>query len=73
VVAAPHLSLNQLANREGRCRKQMAKLLRASWLSPQIVETVVSGSQPRSFNRQRLLEAELPVDWSEQVKVLGFA
>jgi DNA invertase Pin-like site-specific DNA recombinase len=73
VLAAPHLSLNQLANREGRCRKQMAKLLRASWLSPQIIESIVTGSQPRSFNRQRLLEAELPVDWSEQEKVFGFA
>ena len=73
VLASPGLSINQLAKREGRCRKQMAKLLRASFISPRIVEAIVEGIQPRGLNRARLLAAELPLDWSEQEALLGFA
>ena len=73
VIASPHLSLNQLAKQVGRCRKQMAKLLSASWLSPRIVESISDGSQPKAINRARLLEAELPVDWAEQEALFGLA
>ncbi|MFN9376065.1 MAG: hypothetical protein ACK564_03365, partial [Novosphingobium sp.] len=72
VVASPHLSLNQLAKSIGRCRKQMAKLLSVSWLSPRIVDAIIDGVQPRSINRTRLLETELPVAWAEQEVLLGF-
>ncbi len=41
VLASPDLSLNQLAKRVGRCRKQMAKLLNVSWLSPRIIESSI--------------------------------
>jgi site-specific DNA recombinase len=73
VAASPELSLNQLARQVGRCRKQMAKLLSVSWLSPRIVEAIAKGTQPGSVNRTRLLEAKLPIDWSEQEVLLGFA
>ena len=71
VLAAPDLSLNQLASRLGRCRKQMTKLLRLSWLSPRLVEMIADGAQPKSLNRKRLLEANLPVDWYAQEALLG--
>ena len=73
VLASPGLSLNQLANRQGRCRKQMAKLLSVSWLSPRIIDAITDGAQPRTINRTRLLETALPVDWSEQEALLGLA
>ena len=73
VLASPKLSLNQLAGNVGRCRKQIAKLLRVSWLSPHIIESITSGSQPNSLNRNRLLGADLPADWTEQEMLLGFA
>ena len=73
VIASPHLSLNQLARDIGRCRKQMARLLGVSWLSPRIVEAIAHGRQPKALNRARLLQTELPVDWSEQEALLGFA
>ena len=71
VLASPHLSLNQLAKCIGRCRKQMAKLLTVSWLSPLIVEAIADGSQPRSITRTRLLETPWPIVWSEQEAMLG--
>lgn len=73
VLASPHLSLNQLAKQVGRCRKQMAKLLNLSWLSPRIVEAITDGSQPKSITRTRLLETELPLSWDAQEALLGFA
>jgi site-specific DNA recombinase len=48
VFASPELNLNQLSKREGRCRTQLARLLRISWLSPRIVEAVAAGSQPNT-------------------------
>ncbi|UNK80666.1 recombinase family protein [Sphingopyxis granuli] len=73
VLTSPHLSLNQLAKSVGRCRKQMAKLLNLSWLSPRIVEAIIKGSQPRGLTRTRLLEADLPLSWSDQEAMLGCA
>ena len=73
VIASPHSSLNQLSKTVGRCRKQMAKLLNVSFLSPRIVDAILEGAQPKSLTRTRLLEAELPVEWSAQEALLGFA
>jgi len=72
VLASPHLSLNQLGKGIGRCRKQLAKLLSVSWLSPRIIDAIADGTQPRSINRTRLLETEHPVDWVDQEALLGF-
>ena len=71
VIASPHLSLNQLAAREGRCRKQLATLLRIGWLRPRVVEAIGSGNQPRSLTRNLLPETALPIDWSEQEALFG--
>jgi len=73
VMNAPELSLNQLGNREGRCRTQLAKYLRLSWLSPRIVEAILTGNQPTSLKRTRILNCDLPTDWRAQEKLLGFA
>jgi len=67
------LSLNQIAKREGRCRKQLTKLVRLSWLSPKIIEAIVEGRTPQRVTRKQLLEADLPLNWSDQELLLGFA
>jgi len=73
VVANPDLPLHRLAKQERRCRKQMAKLLRFSWLSPKIVESILDGRQPTRLNRKRLLETDLPICWNQQEQLLGFS
>jgi transposase-like protein len=73
VLASPELSLNQLGKREGRCRTQLGKLFRLSWLSPLIVEAILDGRQPARLDRRHLLEADLPLCWHEQERMLGFA
>jgi len=73
VLASPELSLNQLGRREGRCRTQLGKLFRLSWLSPRIVEAIIDGRQPLRLDRRALLEADLPTCWRAQERMLGFA
>ena len=73
VQSTPEFSLHQIGKREGRCRTHLARLLRIAWLSPRIVEAIVDGAQPRKLNRQTLLAANLPIDWAEQERLLGFA
>jgi site-specific DNA recombinase len=73
VLNAPGLSIDQVAKANGRCRKQLAKLFMVSWLSPRIAESIVDGKQPKGLTCTRLLEANLPADWSEQEVLLGFA
>ncbi|MGZ3172836.1 MAG: hypothetical protein ACXWJC_07235 [Croceibacterium sp.] len=72
VISNPGLSINQVANKKGRCRKQLTKLVSVSWLSPRIVESIVAGTQPKAINRTLLLETALPTDWADQEALLGF-
>jgi hypothetical protein len=73
VLASPDLSLQQIAKREGRCRTQLARLLRLSWLSPRFIEAIADGTQPKGLTRRGLLTGELPIDWAEQERRFGFA
>ncbi|WP_165938365.1 recombinase family protein [Parafrankia sp. BMG5.11] len=72
VISNPGLSINQVAHKEGRCRKQLTKLASVSWLSPRIVESIAAGTQPKAINRTLLLETTLPTDWANQEALLGF-
>ncbi len=49
VVSNPSLSINQVALKEGHCRKQMTKQFSGSWLIPRIVESIMAGSQQPHF------------------------
>jgi DNA invertase Pin-like site-specific DNA recombinase len=73
MLASPELSLNALAKREGRCRTQLARLLRISWMSPRIIETIADGSQPKGLTRKGLLISDLPIDWARQERQFGIA
>lgn len=73
MLASPGLSLAQLARREGRCRTQLTRLLRLSFLSPKIVEAIANGIQPRGLTRRMLLSCDLPIDWAEQERLFGLA
>ena len=73
ILASPELSIHQIAKSEGRCRKQLTKLVRLSWLSPNIVEAIVDGRAPSRLTRKRLLDADFPLSWAAQEEMLGFA
>lgn len=72
VTASPDIALHRIAEREKRCRKTMTQLLKLSWLSPRIVDAIMGGAQQTSLTRQRLMAIDLPADWTQQEKMLGF-
>ncbi len=73
VLASPELSLAQLAKREGRCRTQLTRLLRLSWMSPRIIDAIADGTQPKGLTRRALLICDMPIHWAEQERQFGFA
>jgi site-specific DNA recombinase len=71
VLASPERSLRELGNEQQRCRHRIAKLIRLSWLSPEIATAIVEGRQPRGLTARRLLEGELPLEWQGQEDAVG--
>ncbi len=57
----------------GKCRKHMARLIPIAWLAPDIVKAIAQGNQPAELTAKQLLTTELPMDWTEQRELLGFA
>ena len=63
-----------LAKREGVSRSYFTRLVRLSYLAPDITEAILDGRQPRDLTADKLLaHSRLPLGWHEQRTVLGFA
>ena len=47
--------------------KSVTRLIRVAFLAPDIVTTILSGSQPPQLTASRLMEStRLPLDWPSQ-------
>jgi DNA invertase Pin-like site-specific DNA recombinase len=79
VVLAREAQQAQLAGREEPLvshysRAHLQQLLRISWLAPDIISAIADGRQPAPLTGRRLLRAtNIPLAWSEQRKLFGFA
>jgi site-specific DNA recombinase len=71
VLAAPDKSIKEIARADGQCRTRMARLVRLSWLAPEIVKAIVEGRHPARLTPRTLLTADLPIDWRAQKALLG--
>ena len=65
------LSLQALAERDGISRRYIRRLVGLAFLSPELVEAIVQGRQPVELTATRLTELDLPLDWSEQRRLLA--
>ena len=63
-------SLQDLANRDGITRRYIRRLVDVAFLSPELVEAILQGRQPVKLTATRLTELDLPLDWTEQHKLL---
>ena len=68
-------SIDAMASRLGVRRDYVAVLVRLSYLSPEIIGAILAGQQPVELTPTRLvmLSRNLPHDWQEQRRLLGFA
>jgi hypothetical protein len=64
-------SLQELARRDGITRRYIRRLVGLAFLSPELVEAVLQGQQPVALTATRLTELDLPLDWTEQHKLLA--
>jgi site-specific DNA recombinase len=64
-------SLQELAKRDGIARRYIRRLIGLAFLSPQLVEAILQGRQPVELTTTRLTEFDLPLDWTEQHKLLA--
>src|SRR5262249_13409208 len=63
-----------LAKRKGVSPSYFTRLVRLSYLAPDITEAILDGRQPRALTADTLLaHSRLPLGWHEQRTVLGFA
>src|SRR6202035_5168285 len=64
-------SLQVLAKRDGISRRYIRRLIGLAFLSPQLVEAILQGRQSVELTATRLTELDLPLDWTEQHKLLA--
>ena len=60
-----------MAKRDGISRRYIRRLVGLAFLSPQLVEAILQGRQPVALSATRLIELDLPLDWTEQQKLLA--
>ncbi len=66
--------MGELAREIGVTSSYFTRILRLSFLSPDIVKAILSGRQPAELSAKRLsLCHTLPSAWPEQMSMLGIA
>ena len=55
-------------------RRYLGQLVRISWLAPDIIGSIMDGTQPVNLTGRKLTRANaIPLDWPTQRKMFGFA
>jgi site-specific DNA recombinase len=74
LMQSTDLTLHAIANQERVTPGYISRLLRLPLLAPDIVTAIVSGKNPPQLTAKKLMRhvLELPIDWTEQRKLLGF-
>ena len=74
MIANPHSSIEKLASDAGIGFARFKRLLRLSYLAPDIVEAILAGSQPGELTSVLLKTiTNIPQCWQAQRAMLGFA
>jgi site-specific DNA recombinase len=74
LVDSDGVPFTELVKRQGVSASYFTRLLRLSYLAPDITQAILDGRQPRILTADKLLaHSRLPLTWHEQRTVLGFA
>jgi site-specific DNA recombinase len=74
LVQSDGLAFAALAAREGVSRSYFTRVVRLSYLAPDITQAILEGRQPSDLTAEKLLEhSRLPLAWHGQRAALGFA
>ncbi len=74
LMQSTDLPLHAIASQERVTPGYVSRLLRLPLLAPDIVTAIVNGKNPPQLTAKKLmrLALQIPIDWSEQRKLLGF-
>lgn len=73
LVSGRRSSLRAIAKAEGVTDRYIAHILPLAFLAPDIVESVIEGTQPEDLTLERLVKyTDLPLAWADQKALLGF-
>jgi hypothetical protein len=69
------LTVPAIANQERVSTGYLSRLLRLPALAPDIITAIINGKHPPQLTAKKLmrLALQIPVDWTEQRELLGFA
>jgi site-specific DNA recombinase len=74
LVQSEDVAFAALALREGVSRSYFTRVVRLSYLAPDITQAILDGRHPRDLTAEKLLaHSRLPLAWHDQRTVLGFA
>jgi len=74
LVGSDGVPFTALAKREGVSPSYFTRLVRLSYLAPDITQAILDGRQPPDLTADKLLaHSRLPLAWHEQRTVLGFS
>ena len=71
LVAGRVPTIKALAQREGLARSYVMRVLRLSFLAPDVIDAILNGWQPRGFTLEPF-RRPIPLEWAAQRKVFGF-
>ena len=63
-------TLQELSRRDGISRRYIRRLVNLAFLSPKLIEAILQGGQPVELTATRLTALDLPLDWTEQHRLL---
>ena len=66
-------SISKMAEAAGVSSSYFTRMLRLSFLAPDITGAILHGHQPRELNARKLMaDTRAPIDWDQQRIGLGF-
>lgn len=72
ILEDERIPIYELAKRCKMSREQMGKILRMTFLAPDIIRAIFEGTYPKKLSLTQITEREIPLLWSEQRKLYGF-
>lgn len=52
--------------------KRLTRLVRLNYLAPDIIASILDGTQPAELTGKKLMSTDLPMDWDLQRRIFGF-
>lgn len=67
------LSIPELAEKSGMRPSQFSRYIRLNYLAPDIIASILDGTQPEELSRKHVLSSSIPTDWALQRRLFGFS